>query len=89
MMEAMMGTVRKVGMFEAKTHFSALIDAVQHGAEIEITKRGQPVAKLVAQPKQRDLKRVEDAINGLIDLRKKQFLNGLTLKDLRDAGRKY
>ncbi|MDX2143421.1 MAG: type II toxin-antitoxin system prevent-host-death family antitoxin [Rhodospirillaceae bacterium] len=84
-----MGTVRKVGMFEAKTHFSALVEEVRNGGEIEITKRGETVAKLVPQPKQRDLKRVEDAINGLIELRKKQFLNGLTLKDLRDAGRKY
>jgi prevent-host-death family protein len=36
-----------VGAFEAKTHFSQLIERVMHGEEIFITRRGKPVAKLV------------------------------------------
>jgi prevent-host-death family protein len=84
-----MGTVRKVGMFEAKTHFSALVEEVRNGAEIEITKRGETVAKIVPQPKQHDRAKARQAAKELIELSKTQFLNGLTLKDLRDAGRKY
>jgi prevent-host-death family protein len=40
--------MRKVGVFEAKTHLSALLDAVERGEEIIITRRGKPVGRLVA-----------------------------------------
>ncbi|TCH97019.1 type II toxin-antitoxin system Phd/YefM family antitoxin [Roseococcus sp. SYP-B2431] len=36
-----------VGAFEAKTHLSALLDRVERGEEVTITRRGQPVARLV------------------------------------------
>jgi len=35
-----------VGMHEAKTTLSKLVDAAQSGEEVVITRRGQPVAKL-------------------------------------------
>ena len=39
--------MRKVGSFEAKTHFSQLLAAVALGEKIAITKHGQKVAMLV------------------------------------------
>lgn len=36
-----------VGAFEAKTHFSQLLERVERGEEILITRRGRPVARLV------------------------------------------
>lgn len=36
-----------IGAFKAKTHFSRLLQRAEHGEEITITRRGQPVAKLV------------------------------------------
>ena len=39
--------MRTVGIFEAKTKLSELIDAVERGEEIRITRRGRPVARLV------------------------------------------
>ena len=41
------GAVREIGAFEAKTHLSALLDAVAAGETVIITKRGRPVARLV------------------------------------------
>lgn len=38
--------MRKVGTFEGKTHFSALVDAAAHGETIVITRKGKPVAQL-------------------------------------------
>jgi prevent-host-death family protein len=34
-------------MFEAKTHLSSLVDEVERGGEVIITRHGKPVAKLV------------------------------------------
>jgi prevent-host-death family protein len=39
---------REVGLFEAKTHLSSLIERVGSGEEIIIAKRGTAVARLVA-----------------------------------------
>jgi prevent-host-death family protein len=37
---------REVGAFEAKTHLSALLDAVERGERIVITRHGKRVAEL-------------------------------------------
>ena len=37
----------KINIYEAKTHFSQLVNAASGGREIIITKEGKPVAKLV------------------------------------------
>jgi prevent-host-death family protein len=43
--------MKHVGIFEAKTHLSSLVDEVEQGREVVITRHGKPVAKLVrAQP---------------------------------------
>jgi prevent-host-death family protein len=39
-----------VGSFDAKTHFSELIDQAEKGEDIIITRRGKPVAKIVCIP---------------------------------------
>ncbi len=39
--------VKTVGIFEAKTHFSALIEAVMAGETVVVTKKGLPVARIV------------------------------------------
>jgi prevent-host-death family protein len=36
-----------VGAFEAKTHFAQLLERVERGEEIVITRRGKAVARLV------------------------------------------
>ena len=41
-----------VGAYEAKTHFSALLEKVEAGEEVTITKHGTPVARLVPIKKQ-------------------------------------
>ena len=43
--------MREVGVLEAKTHLSSLLDAVERGGEeIVITRHGKPVARLSAEP---------------------------------------
>jgi len=42
--------MREIGAFEAKNKFSALLMEVSRGAEITITHRGKPVARMVPVP---------------------------------------
>jgi prevent-host-death family protein len=42
--------MRRVSGAEAKARLSALLDAVEHGEEVEITRRGRPIAKISPLP---------------------------------------
>ena len=77
-----------VGAFDAKTNFSALLERVERGEQIVITRRGKPVARLMPIATARKVK-VSDAMARLRKLRKGATLGGLSWKELRDAGRKY
>jgi prevent-host-death family protein len=39
--------MKQVGIFEAKTHLSRLVDEVEKGGEVVITRHGKPVARLI------------------------------------------
>jgi prevent-host-death family protein len=46
--------IREVGAFEAKTHLSQLLDAVEEGATVYITRHGKRVAELApARPRKK------------------------------------
>ena len=66
--------MKHVGIFDAKTHFSSLIDEVEKGGEIVITRHGRPVARLV---------RAEDRMRPeAIEKRRKAWM------ELREIGRR-
>lgn len=75
-----------IGAFEAKTHLAALLDRVEQGEKIMITRRGRPVAQLVPVVDV-DKARVDDAIQKLRALRSGTTLGGLNWRALRDEGR--
>jgi prevent-host-death family protein len=78
--------MREVGTFEAKNKLSELLDQVEHGAEIVITRRGKAVAKLPAVPGF-DRERAKRAAAGLREASKGVRLRGLKIKDLVNEGR--
>jgi prevent-host-death family protein len=49
-------SMKTVGIFEAKTHFSALVTEVETGETIVVTRKGKPVARIVpiGERKRRD-----------------------------------
>ena len=76
----------KIGAFDANIHFLSLLDRVARGEEVLITKRGCPVARLVPATRAGQ-DTTENAIEELRALRSGLKLEGLSWKDLRDAGR--
>ncbi|HEU5017151.1 MAG TPA: type II toxin-antitoxin system prevent-host-death family antitoxin [Pseudolabrys sp.] len=51
----------EIGTFEAKNKFSELLDRVERGEHVVITRRGKPVAELVPVKPQRDVERAREA----------------------------
>ncbi len=77
-----------IGAFDAKTHWSALLDKVALGQEIVITKRGRPVARLVPE-----LSNTQEELTTVIEeikaMRKGAMLgDDLDWQSLRDEGRR-
>ena len=80
--------MREIGTFEAKTHLSALLEAVSAGESVMITKRGRPVAQLVP-PDAIDRRAVDAAIARLRALRERH--GSLSVEEIlafRDEGRR-
>lgn len=79
--------IKTVGAYEAKTHLPALLDSIERGEKVIITRRGQPVAILMPY---KDAQRApQEIINEILKAAKGQFLNGLTIKDMKDEGRRF
>ena len=77
-----------VGAYEAKTHLSELLEKVEAGEEITITKHGAPVAKLVPVKKEASPKERAAAIERIQKLAIGLSLGGLKIKDLIREGRR-
>lgn len=78
----------KIGAYQAKTQFSALLEKVEAGEDVVITRHGKPVARLVkAQTASRE--EIDAAIARILERREGVTTGGIGWKALRDEGRKY
>lgn len=77
----------EVGAYQAKTHFSSLLDKVEAGEEVVITRHGKPIARLMPAGFAKAAE-VEDIVGRFREARKGVTLGGLSLKDLINEGRR-
>lgn len=82
--------MREIGAFEAKNTLGALLDQVERGEEVVITRRGKPVARLVRADSSSDqeCRRARAAAAGIREMRKGVTLGGISIKDLINEGRR-
>jgi prevent-host-death family protein len=75
-----------VGIIEAESQFPSLLEQVEHGELITITKQGIPVAKIIPVTGQSnsDLPQV---IKDLKEFRKGRRLDGLSIRQMIEEGR--
>ena len=78
-----------VGAFEAKTRLSELLDRVEEGEEIVITRHGKPVAVLAPPGSRPSEDKTRDYLATVRRIRKGTSMKGLTIKELTHGGHKY
>ena len=81
-----------VGSFEAKTKLAELLDKVEAGESVTITRRGKAVARLVAirtDEEQARLKALIEEIKRTRVGRDRGARPGTTIAELIKAGRRY
>ncbi len=79
--------MRYIGAYEAKTHLPRLLDEVAGGESITITKHGVAVAVLVPAVQPAAVS-IREAIDGLRAVRARNRLDGVTIRELIDEGRR-
>jgi prevent-host-death family protein len=79
--------MKTVGTFEAKTHLSTLLERVEQGEEITITRHGKAVARLVPL-RTVDRGRLEDTVARLKAFRRGRRLGDMSAKALIEEGRR-
>lgn len=79
----------EVGTYEAKTRFSELLEKVEAGETVVITRRGRPVARLVAEEEVRR-RQVRETIERMLAARANRPV--VTVEEIlsaRDEGRRF
>ncbi len=80
-----------VGAYEAKTHLPRLLDRVERGETIIITRHGKAVAKLVPASAAKSRSDVRQAVNEMLEFRDKHGprLGGISIRELIEEGRRF
>lgn len=78
---------KTIGAFEAKTHLSQLLNEVQQGEEITITKRGKPIARLIPVKEEGAKMDMEKILSGL-DAIREGVKGKIDIKSIIAEGRK-
>ena len=82
--------MREIQASDAKTHLPQLLDDVERGETVVITRHGRPIARLVPEAARRQAE-IAEAIEGIITLRKriKSKVTAEEIVSSRREGRKY
>lgn len=80
--------MREVGAFEAKNKLGQLLDSVEAGEEIVITRRGKAVARLVPSQAVGDPEQARRAVAAIRAMREGITLGKATLGSLIAEGRR-
>ena len=78
--------MESVGIYEARTRLSELIDKVSEGKEVTITRHGVPVARIVPVDGEKKIA-IRDAIAAMEEFGRGKSLRGLSLKKMIEEGR--
>ena len=81
--------MKTVGAFQAKAQLSRLLDDVERGETVTITRHGHPVAVLAPARSARGHRDGEALLAEMKRLRKGVKLGGIKIRDLITEGRKY
>jgi prevent-host-death family protein len=80
-----------IGFYEARTHFSELLDQVAKGKKILITRRGKPAALLSPPPREatKEVKQVVREMLAFRDLEGPTLGGKVTTRELIEEGRRF
>jgi prevent-host-death family protein len=79
--------MQSVGTYELKTHLSEVLDAVEHGQTVTVTRHGKPIARIVPSDAA-EREGVREAIQSLLSFPRTRLPKRLTIRSLIEQGRR-
>lgn len=79
--------MREIGSYELKTHLAEVLDAVEQGESVLVTRHGKPIARLLpnAVAERED---VSTAVEALLAFPRTRLPKGVTVRSLIEEGRR-
>jgi prevent-host-death family protein len=79
--------MRKIGAYELKTHLSEVLDAVEHGQTVLVTRHGRPIARI--SPDAADQRQqASEAVQSLLKFPRTPLPKGVSVRSLIEEGRR-
>ena len=79
--------MREIGAFEAKNKLGTVLDWVERGEEVVITRHGKAVARMVPVVASFDRAKAKQAAKALLETSRGLSLGGISIKELVNEGR--
>jgi prevent-host-death family protein len=79
--------MRVITLADAKAHLSAVLDEVAAGQQVVVTRRGRPVARIVAEPapRRRGATAWVEGLRSFVEAQPRH--SGSSVADMRERGR--
>lgn len=82
--------MKTVGVYELKTHLARLLDEVERGERLLVTRHGKLIAQIDRPPPQRRSEaEIAQIMASARAFREAHPLNGLSIREMIDDGRKH
>jgi prevent-host-death family protein len=79
--------MRKIGAYQLKTHLSEVLDEVEHGQTVVVTRHGRPIARISPDAADRH-QQVNQAVKSLLNFPRTPLPKGVTIRKLIEEGRR-
>jgi len=79
--------MRKIGAYELKTHLSEVLDAVEHGQSVVVTRHGRQIARISPESSKQQ-EHVKQAVASLVNFPRTKLPKGVSIRSLIEGGRR-
>jgi prevent-host-death family protein len=79
--------MRSIGTYELKTHLSEILNAVEHGQTVIVTRHGKPIARIVPN-EAAEQEQAHRAVKSLVKFPRTRLPKGVTVRSLIEEGRR-
>ena len=79
--------MRKIGTYQLKTHLAEVLEEVENGQSVIVTRHGKPIARITPN-KRADDQQTKRAVDALLNFPRTPLPRGLTIRRLIEEGRR-
>lgn len=79
--------MKSIGTYELKTRLSEILNAVEHGQTVIVTRHGKPIARIMPS-RMAEREQVSQAVQSLLKFPRTRLPKGVTIRSLIEEGRR-